>query len=187
MTDEVFTEQIAELLAGVCPGAQLDDATVVLWRKTFRCLPNRVFKRGIQKLIMTRKYSNIPPIGEIVEACVGDHHWLIPAHRRAVGGDTSTEQIMAAYERRYEERKAQPLLATKAVPQLGGPSWLPSGANWLPSDYTEEIQRLKKENSELSEKCRSLQAQLDKAGSAEYADQMAQRREALKAQPKGET
>lgn len=103
MNRDVFQAEIAKLLAAF-PGRDAPEATIELWWQTFNCLPSRVFSEGVHKLILSRKITGaIPTVGEIAEACVGDHYRILPAHvrRRNAGVD----EIMDAYRRKFEASK----------------------------------------------------------------------------------
>jgi hypothetical protein len=147
MKHEFFIAQMGELLASLPVKDTLPQEAIEVWWKYFQCLPPKVFSAGIRKVILTHEYSTLPTIGEVAKACVGGHYHLIPAHRRPPG-DADVDEIMKAYQERYEKRlvaSANGLLAIAGpVNGNGAPPSLPDSSQSLPGSIQEEIERLRK-------------------------------------------
>lgn len=163
MNEAAFSAQTAKLSVAF-PGKEIDRLTMQLWWGFFRCLPSEVFVAGIDKLILSHKFPTMPTTGEIAEACVGGHFQIIPSHRRR--GDATPDQIMKAYQEKYEEH----LLKLKAPNRA-----LLTSSNSPPALSVADLEReinaskhrcevLTRENFQLKEKTKTLEIQLRRVG-----------------------
>lgn len=129
MTKELFIREVSRLTAAF-PEGGMNDATLELWWEKFQVIPEKLFIRGIEKVINTREYKYLPTVAEILKHTIGHLHGIVPYRSRSNDQGQMLDRIMIELENRSKLR---------TVPKIA----LPSGS---------EADVLQQENAALKSK-----------------------------------
>lgn len=191
MKKDVFMAQMSRLLAEYSD-KNFSDARMELWWEELHCLPSGVFIDGVAKLIRTRPFPDMPTLGAVLEASIGEHSYIVSS--RMKHGGVKLDDIHAEYKLRYlnavnrvkimqldDQRETKSEVDVETVEsvklELAISERMIDALNHRVLDLQNQLEVQTVANRTLSER-------LEKAGSDEYKQWSAQRKKLLDQQTK---
>lgn len=106
MNRQTFVAQVQRLMVHFRAEAFNPEKIEAWWQESY-FLRNADFIKGVDKIIQTRVYPDMPQIAEVLQSAVGDQGWRVPAQHL---GDIGLDDILKIYKLEYEtwlEKKKQ--------------------------------------------------------------------------------
>lgn len=104
MTKELFVREVSRLTAAF-PEGRMNDATLELWWEKFQVIPEKLFVRGVEKVINIREYNrSLPTVAEILKHTIGHLHGIVPYRSRSNDQGQMLDRILIELENRSKPR-----------------------------------------------------------------------------------